>query len=303
MRPTLPAAAALALTALSAAADPARPVTYHTLEVEGVPVFYREDGPADAPVLLLLHGFPSSSHMFRDLIPELADSFHIIAPDYPGFGQSGAPVRADFETLAQTMTALTEELGLTSYTLYMQDYGGPVGMRMAVQHPDRINGLIFQNATIHVEGWSPDVVAQFAPFWAERTPETEAPLRQILTAETTRWQYEHGSTRTERLSPDAWLSDQAGLDRPSNDAIQLDYLWSYQDNVASYPAWQDYLAAERPRTLIVWGKNDPFFTMNAVTGLQNLLPNAETRLYEAGHFALETHTPEIAASIREVMAR
>lgn len=290
----------------SAGSPTSWPVSYRSLDINGVSIAYRESGPQDAPVMILLHGFPSSSHMFRDLIPELAASYHVIAPDYPGFGQSAAPQAQsygyDFTTLAETMNAFIEGLGLADYTLYMQDYGGPVGMRLAVSHPERIAGLVFQNATVHVEGWSSDVAAQFAPFWAERTPETESPIRGFLTPETTRWQYEQGSTRPDRLSPDAWVSDQAGLDRPGNDAIQLDYLWNYRDNVASYPAWQTYLASEQPKTLIVWGANDPFFTMDAVTGLQALLPDAQTRIFDAGHFALETHAPEIGAAIRDVFA-
>lgn len=299
----------LALTMLASAsfADSPQPwpVSYHSRDIGGVSIAYREAGPQNAPVMLLLHGFPSSSHMFRDLIPEIADSFHVIAPDYPGFGQSDAPqaYTYDFATLATTINAFVEDLGLTEYTLYMQDYGGPVGMRLAVSHPERITGLVFQNATVHVEGWAPDVVAQFAPFWAERTPQSEAPLRAFLTAETTRWQYEQGSTRSDRLSPDAWISDQAGLDRPGNDVVQLEYLWNYRDNVAAYPEWQAYLARAQPKTLIAWGANDPFFTMEAVTGLQTLLPEAETHIFDAGHFALETHATEIGTAIRDAFAR
>lgn len=304
-------AAALALpffACAAAAGDPASwPVSYRSADVGGLSIAYREAGPPDAPVMLLLHGFPASSHMFRDLIPEIAGSYHVIAPDYPGFGQSSAPAAEhydyDFATLAETMNAFTEALGLEDYTLYMQDYGGPVGMRLAVSHPDRIAGLVFQNATVHAEGWSSEVVAQLSPYWSERTPETEAPVRAFLAPETTRWQYEQGSTRRDRLSPDAWVVDQAGLDRPGNDAIQLEYLWNYRDNVAAYPAWQAYLASAEPRTLIVWGTNDPFFTMDAVTGLQKLLPNAETRLLDAGHFALETHAPEIGAAIRDTFTQ
>ncbi|MBB93131.1 MAG: alpha/beta hydrolase [Rhodobacteraceae bacterium] len=282
------------------------PVSYYSADINGVSVAYREAGPADAPAMLLLHGFPSSSHMFRDLIPRIAGSYRVIAPDYPGFGQSDAPAAEDysydFSTLAETMTAFVENLGLADYTLYMQDYGGPVGMRLALAHPERVSGLIFQNATVHVEGWASDVVEQFAPYWAERSPETEAPLRGFLSPETTRWQYEQGSTRRDRLSADAWISDQAGLDRPGNDAIQLDYLWNYRDNVASYPVWQAYLAREQPDTLIVWGANDPFFTTQAVTGLQELLPEARTLMFDAGHFALETHAPEIGAAILDAFS-
>lgn len=303
-----PLAALLGTLASGAIASPPDtwPVRYLHADVEGISVAYREAGPADAPVMLLLHGFPSSSHMFRDLIPEIAGRYRVIAPDYPGFGQSDAPAAEaygyDFATLAETMNGFVEGLGLADYTLYMQDYGGPVGMRLAMAHPERITGLVFQNATVHAEGWSADVVAQLAPFWAERNAETEAPIRALLSPETTRWQYEQGSTRPERLSPDAWVSDQAGLDRPGNAAIQLEYLWSYQENVASYPAWQAYLARAQPKTLIVWGANDPFFTMEAVSGLQALLPAARTQIFDAGHFALETHAPEIGAAILDTFS-
>ena len=282
-------------------------ITYHTVDVEKVSIFYREAGPKNAPTLLLLHGFPSSSHMFRDLIPTLAKTYHVIAPDYPGFGQSSAPDAAaynyDFATLAQTIDAFTQNIGLTHYTLYMQDFGGPVGLRLAVEHPERVDGLIFQNATIHAEGWNPDIVGQFAPFWANRTTETEQPLRTFFKAETTRWQYVQGSSRADRLNPDAWTHDQAGLDRSGNAEIQLEYLWNYQDNVVLYPSWQDYLAKAQPDTLVVWGKNDPFFTLDGVSALQALLPNADVTLFDAGHFALETHAAEISDKILKFMAR
>lgn len=300
----LAALTSLAVSGATALADTPTswPVSHHKIDLGAVSVAYREAGPKDAPTLLLLHGFPSSSHMFRDLIPEVAGRFHVIAPDYPGFGQSDAPSAESYDysfaTLAATMDRFTQDLGLEHYTLYMQDYGGPVGLRLATAHPERIEGLIFQNATVHAEGWAEEIVAQLAPFWAERTAETEVPIRQFLTPQTTRWQYEQGSTRLDRLSADAWISDQAGLDRPGNAEVQLDYLWNYRDNVTAYPAWQAYLAEAQPTTLIVWGQNDPFFTTRAVEGLQALLPEAETQMFEAGHFALETHAPEIGAAIR-----
>lgn len=281
--------------------------SYNTIEIGEVSIFYREAGPKDAPTILLLHGFPSSSHMFRDLIPTLAQTYHVVAPDYPGFGQSSAPDAEnydyDFATLAETIDALTQDLGLETYTLYMQDFGGPVGLRLAQKHPERVAGLIIQNATFHAEGWNPDIVAQFAPFWTERTAETEQPLRAFFKPETTKWQYLHGSNRSDQISPDAWVSDQAGLDRPGNAEIQLEYLWNYQDNVARYPSWHEYLTQAQPDTLIVWGRNDPFFTQVGVSAIQTILPEAEVNLYDAGHFALETHAPEIAEEILEFMAR
>lgn len=288
-------------------ASDAPSITYSAAEIGEVSIFYREAGPKTAPKILLLHGFPSSSHMFRDLIPMLARDYHVIAPDYPGFGQSSAPDAAtydyDFATLANTIDAFTQTLGLDSYTLYLQDFGGPVGFRLAQAHPERVDGLIIQNATIHAEGWNPDVVAQFAPFWAERTAETEKPLYAFFEAETTRWQYTQGSSRSDQVSPDAWVHDQAGLDRPGRAEIQLEYLWNYQDNVANYPVWHDFLAKAQPDTLVVWGQNDPFFTLDGVTAIQALLPEAEVNLYDAGHFALETHAAEISDEILDFLAR
>lgn len=311
------AACALPAAAQTAAAQTARPhapakrmmeaetssaVAHRRAMIDGIEIFYREAGPRDAPAILLLHGFPSSSHMFRDLIPLLAETAHVVAPDYPGFGFSAAPDAEgfdyDFATAARLVGGLTEALGLNRYALYMQDFGGPVGMRLALAHPERVSGIIVQNATFFVEGWNGDVVAQLAPYWRNPTAESEAPVRGFLSPATTRWQYEHGSTRTEALSPDAWRHDQAGLDRPGVDRAMLEYLFAYQDNVAQYPAWQAWLAERRPPALIVWGENDPFFTMAGVEALEALLPEARTRLYDAGHFALETHAPEIGAEVR-----
>ena len=302
---------ALSLLLLSSTAwadtDHAAHTTYKTVQVGEASVFYREAGPKTAPTILLLHGFPSSSHMYRDLIPTLAEKYHVIAPDYPGFGQSSAPSAQDYDydfaTLANTIEDLTTTLGLNSYTLYMQDFGGPVGLRLAQKHPERVDGLIIQNATFHVEGWNPDIVSQFAPFWENRTAETEAPLRNFLKAETTQWQYTQGASRIERINPDAWVSDQAGLDRPGHTDIQLEYLWNYQDNVANYANWHAYLAQSQPDTLVVWGQNDPFFKLEGVTALQALLPDADVTLFDAGHFALETHATEIGHEILNFMAR
>lgn len=292
----------LASAAPAAAAPVARVVT-KTVKARGLDIFYREAGPKDAPVLLLLHGFPSSSHMFRDLIPQLAGTYRVIAPDYPGFGNSAAPDLVDFpytfEAIADVVDAFTQAVGARSYVIYMQDYGGPVGFRLAVKHPERVRGLVIQNAVANVEGWNPDVVKQFAPFWQNRNAETEAPLRNFLKAETTKFQYTHGATRAERLNPDAWKHDQAGLDRPGNDVLQLQMLWNYQDNVAQYPKWQAYLKASQPPILVTWGKNDPFFAQAGVDYFKALVPKATVHLHDAGHFALETHVDEIAADILE----
>lgn len=271
-----------------------------TVAIDGLDIAYREAGPQDAPVVLLLHGFPSSSHMFRDLIPQLATRYRVIAPDYPGFGASSTPAvgafASSFAGLADLVDRFTVAVGATSYVLFMQDYGGPIGFRLAVRHPERVRGLVIQNAVASVDGWNPDVVAQIAPYWADRTPQTEVAVRALLTPETTRFQYTHGATRLERLSPDAWIHDQAGLDRPGNDAVQLELLYDYRDNVAHYPDWKTYLETHRPPMLITWGKNDPFFTEKGVDYFKGLLPEAEVRLYDAGHFALETHVDEIATA-------
>lgn len=279
----------------------AEPVAYHTVKVRGLDIFYREVGPKSAQTVLLLHGFPSSSHMFRDLMPALAANYHVIAPDYPGFGQSSAP-SADtfaytFANLAEVVDEFTAVAGLKNYVLYMQDYGGPIGLRLAVNHPERVRGLIVQNAVVNVEGWNPDVVASFSPAWQNRTPETEKPLRAALNAEATKFQYTYGVSRPDRINPDAWVYDQTLLDRPGNDKIQVELLYQCKDNVAQYPAWQQYLKAKQPPVLVVWGNNDPFFTAQGRDFFKILVPAAEVHSYDAGHFALETHWPEIASAI------
>lgn len=268
-----------------------------TVNINGVDVFYREAGPVNAPTVLLLHGFPSSSHMFRNLIPELAVRYHVIAPDYPGFGHTVAPENFSytFAKVTDLIEDFTQKIGAKRYSLFVQDYGGPIGIRLAIKHPERLQALVIQNAVASVDGWNPEAVKAFSPFWAKRNAETEKPVRSLLTAETTRFQYEHGSTRPQNLSPDAWTVDQAGLDRPGNDAIQINYLFDYQTNVAAYPAWGEFLKKQQPPTLIVWGKNDPYFTMKGVDYFQSILPNAKVHTYDAGHFALETFGEEIAA--------
>jgi len=285
---------------------PSSVVRYRTINIDGTEIFYREAGLRDAPIVLLLHGFPSSSHMFRNLIPALSDTYRVIAPDYPGFGYSAQPKPSEFDysfaNVAGIMEKFTDRIGAKRYALYMQDYGGPVGFRLALSKPERITALIIQNATIDVSGWNPDIVKQFKPFWKNRTAETEKPIRGFLQAQTTKWQYMQGSSIANRVSPDAWTHDQIGLDRKGNDAIQLQYLWNYQDNVAQYPKWQAYLKDKQPPVLITWGKNDPFFNLTGVEVIQKLVPKAEVNLYDAGHFALETHGNEIAIVIRKFLA-
>lgn len=282
-------------------------VIYNKIDIEDTGIFYRESGSVNAPVILLLHGFPSSSHMFRNLIPKLAQEYRVIAPDYPGYGYSDQPKLEDFEysfaSLGRIIGKFVEKLDLKKYFIYMQDFGGPVGFRLAVENPDQVAGIIVQNAVIHAEGWNPEVVSKFSPFWESRTVETEKPMREFLSAETTKWQYVHGEERTQNLSPDAWTHDQIALDRPGNDLVQLQYLWNYQENLAQYQKWQDYLRETQPPLLITWGKNDPFFTNAGVEALQNLVPNAEVHLYPAGHFALETHSPEIATEMSKFLGK
>ncbi|MFG1241452.1 alpha/beta fold hydrolase [Xanthobacter versatilis] len=292
----------------AAGSTPVATVAYRRAAVGGLDIFYRDAGPADAPVIVLLHGFPSSSHMFRNLIPALADRYRVIAPDYPGFGYSSAPAPEDFaysfDALADVVETLLADLGVRRYALYLQDFGGPVGMRIAARHPERVTGLIVQNAVANLEGFAASAVGTFGPYWADRNAETEKPLRGFLTAETTRFQYEHGaSARADRVSPDAWQHDQWLLDRPGNDRIQLELLYRYQDNVGAYPQWQAYLRAHQPNILVTWGDNDPFFTAAGRDLFKALVPATEVHAYDAGHFALETHGPEIAAAIRAFLAR
>lgn len=299
MQPRFPADASPAAAGVEA--------RFASVRVDGLEVFYREAGPKDAPTLLLLHGFPSSSHMFRELIPVLATAYRVIAPDYPGFGQSAQPTPAEFpytfEALADIVDKFADAVGAQRYFLYMQDYGGPIGFRLAARRPERILGLIIQNAVANVEGWNEDVVKQFAPFWRSRDAETEKPIRALLTPETTKYQYMHGATRADRVAPESWIVDQAGLDRSGNDAVQLELLFNYQDNVAQYPAWRRYLETRQPPTLIVWGRNDPFFVEKGVDYFKTCLPNAEVHLFDAGHFALETHGREIASRILDFAGR
>ncbi|MBJ6135759.1 alpha/beta hydrolase [Ochrobactrum sp. Q0168] len=281
-------------------------VHYRTTAVEGIEIFYREAGPEDAPVILLLHGFPTSSHMFRDLIPRLAQHYRIIAPDYPGYGLSSAPQTTDFaytfENLADVIDRFTEALGLDSYALYMQDFGGPVGLRLAVRHPERVRALIVQNANAYEEGLSPAIDAA-RPAWERRTAETEAALRALLTLETTRFQFLHGARDPSLVSPDAWLHAQAGLDRPGNEAIQLAYLHDYGSNPYQYPVWQEYLRQHQPPTLVAWGRNDPFFTEAGAQAYRRDVADCELHLLETGHFALEEEAPTIACLILDFLNR
>jgi pimeloyl-ACP methyl ester carboxylesterase len=273
--------------------------TYHKIEVDGVNLFYREAGQSNLPALILLHGFPTSSHMFRELIPHLEDYFHVIAPDYPGFGYSDAPApdkfSYTFDHLAELMEKLIAKLGINTYALFLQDYGGPVGFRIAAHHPERVTGLIIQNANAYMAGIS-DAMAPIAKYWSDRAG-MESAIRGFLTKDTTTFQYTHGAGKPERISPDAYHHAQALLDRPGNDLIQLELLFNYQANPPLYPAWQEYFRQHQPRTLIVWGKHDPFFTVPGAEAFLSDLPKAQLHLLEAGHFALEELHQEIAELI------
>jgi len=281
--------------------------TFHHANIDGHKIFYREAGANSAPVIVLLHGFPSSSHMFRDLIPKLADRFHVIAPDYLGFGYSDQPGAKEFHYTFDNLSAQIEKLlfthlGLKKFTLYVQDYGAPIGFRIASRRPEAIEGIVVQNGNAYLEGVSP-ALEPMTVFWKNRNPETEAPLRGFLAAETTQFQYEHGASDPSKISPDSYTFDQLFLDRSGNDAIQLDLFFDYRNNVALYPEWQAYFREHQPPTLIVWGQNDPFFTVAGAKAFLRDIPRAELHLLKAGHFALEEHSGVIANYIKEFLGK
>jgi pimeloyl-ACP methyl ester carboxylesterase len=273
--------------------------TYNVVTSRGVNVFYREAGPKDAQAIVLLHGFPSSSHMFRDLITNLSDRFHLIAPDYPGFGNSDMPSPTayayTFDNLAATIQEFLKTLGLTRYSLYMQDYGAPVGFRLATRNPEQIDSLIIQNANAYTEGLS-EALSPLGEYWKDRKGKEEA-VRGFLKRDSTIFQYTHGARNPARISPDAYNSDQAFLDRPGNDAIQLELLFDYQHNVTLYPDWHAYLRTNQPPALIVWGKNDPFFTVAGAEAYRKDLKHPEIHFLEGGHFVLEEAHEEVARYI------
>jgi pimeloyl-ACP methyl ester carboxylesterase len=281
-------------------------VMYRTADVDGLPVFYREAGPADGPVLLLLHGFPSAGHQFRELIPLLAGRFRLLAPDLPGFGNSGMPPRADFdytfEHLADVIDRWTQRLGLERFALYVFDYGAPVGFRIATRHPERVSAIISQNGNAYEEGLS-DAWAPIQAYWKDQSPANRDAIRVMLEPQTTVWQYTHGVADTTRVSPDGYGLDNYYLSRPGADEIQLDLFLDYASNVALYPAFQEYFRASRPPLLAVWGKNDPFFLPAGAEAFTRDLPGAEVRFLDTGHFALETHVGEIAGAIGGFLAR
>ena len=276
-------------------------IAYRTVEVDGVNVFYREAGKRGQPKLLLLHGFPTSSHMFRDLIPQLADRFHILAPDLPGFGQSDDPKVNSFDSIADTIERFTEIVGFDHFIVYVFDYGAPTGFRLAIRHPERIAGVISQNGNAYVEGlsdgWNP-----IRAYWEDASPANRDALRTMLTLEATRWQYTHGVTDASAVSPDGYTLDAHYLSRPNADDVQLDLFGDYKSNVALYPAFQDYFRTHKPRFLAVWGRNDPFFLPAGAEAFLRDMPEARVRFLDTGHFALETHATEVAEEIRTVFA-
>ncbi|MGJ4932163.1 alpha/beta fold hydrolase [Bradyrhizobium sp. HKCCYLS2038] len=279
---------------------------HRTATVNGRQVFYREAGDPAAPTILLLHGLPTSSQMFRDLIPALADRFHLVAPDYIGFGHSDAPDRRafsyTFDNLAAHVEGLVDVLGLTSYILYLQDYGGPVGFRLFTRRPERVKGFILQNTNAYMEGVGEAPKKVLLPLWEKRTAETEAPARELLSLEGTKFQWLVGAKDPEAVNPDNWVLDQALLDRPGTQDYQLDLLENYKTNVALYPQWQAAFRAHSPKTLIVWGQHDPFFIPPGARAYLNDLSDVKLVWLDAGHFVLDENTPKVAAEIKAVFA-
>jgi pimeloyl-ACP methyl ester carboxylesterase len=281
-------------------------VHYHTVRLNDLDIFYRDAGPADAPVIVLLHGFPTSSNMFRQLIARLSPSFRLIAPDYPGYGQSSMPDRQDFAYTFENMTNLVdrllEKLNINKYSMYVMDYGAPIGYRLALRHPERVDSLIIQNGNAYDEGllafWDP-----IKRYWQDPLPENRAALSFLVKPETTKWQYQNGVSDPTLLDPTTWIVDQVGLDRAGNGDIQLDLMYDYRTNVPLYPAFQAFFRQYQPPTLIVWGKNDFIFPAEGAPPYQRDLPTAEIHMLNTGHFALETHNGEIADRIERFLAR
>jgi pimeloyl-ACP methyl ester carboxylesterase len=301
------AASSAATARAGAAGDPQTQQVHHrTVAIDGVDVFYREAGRADAPAVLLLHGFPTSSHMFRNLIPALADRYRVVAPDLPGFGNSATPRRDrfayTFESYAEIVRKLTEKLGLERYALYVMDYGAPVGYRLATAHPERVSAIVVQNGNAYEEGiqrfWGP-----LQAYWKSGSRKDREALRSLTSIESTRFQYTHGVPDATLVSPDTWTMDQAFLDRPGNQEIQLDLFYDYRTNLALYPVWQAYFREHQPPMLVVWGKNDQIFVVAGAEAYRRDNPRAEVHLLDAGHFALETHGAEIARLMRDFLER
>lgn len=294
------------MPAINAQTRTSYPVRYDTVRVRELDIFYRAAGPESAPTILLLHGFPTSSNMFRNLIPRLAGAFRVIAPDFPGYGQSSMPDRKSFsytfENIASVIGDFVEAIGLQKYSLYVMDYGAPVGYRLALMHPNRVQGLVVQNGNAYDEGlrefWDP-----IKRYWSDPSAENRAALESLVDPKTTRWQYENGVPDRLLLDPTAWLVDQVGLDRPGNLDIQMDLMLSYASNVPLYPEFQAFFRRYQPPTLIVWGKNDYIFPPEGAAPYSRDLKDVETHLLDTGHFALETHVDEIADRIHDFLLK
>jgi pimeloyl-ACP methyl ester carboxylesterase len=279
-------------------------VHYRFAKVQEHSVFYREAGPKDAPAILLLHGFPTSSHMFRNLVPELAERHRVIAPDLPGFGftASPSPFEHTFDHLAAVMDGFTDMIGMNRYAVYVFDYGAPVGFRLALEHPDRVTALITQNGNAYEEGIG-QVFDPMREYWREPSAKNRSALRELLEPESIQWQYTHGVTDASLIAPESYALDSALLARPGSDEIQLDFFLDYRTNIALYPRFQEYFRTRHPPLLAVWGRNDPIFLSAGAEAFKRDIPNAEVLLYETGHFALETHAADIGAAIREFLDR
>ena len=292
-------------TVLSTFAVPVTSV--HKVEADGVEVFYRASGELNAPVVLLLHGFPSSSFMFRELIPRLAGQFRVIAPDLPSFGFTAVPESRkyiySFDALAHTLEAFTDALGLNRYAIYVFDYGAPTGFRLAMSHPERITAIVSQNGNAYEEGLG-DAWGPIRKYWSEPSQDNRDVIRQnILNFEGTRWQYTHGVENPESVAPESYTLDAALLERSGNKEIQLDLFLDYASNVKLYPKFQDYLRESKPPLLAIWGKNDPFFIPAGAAAFRKDLPNAQVQILDTGHFAIETHVMEIAAAMKEFLEK
>jgi Predicted hydrolases or acyltransferases (alpha/beta hydrolase superfamily) len=276
-------------------------------KIDNLEIFYREAGDKDSPTIILMHGFPTDSHMFRNLIPTLAQKFHVIAPDYPGFGRSSIPSLKEFEysfdNLANIIDRFTEELKLDKFSLYVMDYGAPIGYRIAAKHPERIQALVVQNGNAYEEGLDNDFWKPFRPFWKDKTESNGAPLKPLFELDATKWQYFTGARNPEAISPDGWFHDQAGLDRPGNKEIQLELFYSYGSNPSHYPEWQEYFRTHQPPMLIVWGKNDQIFPAAGAEPYKRDLKNLEFHLLDTGHFALEEDGAVIGSLMLEFLSK
>jgi pimeloyl-ACP methyl ester carboxylesterase len=282
-------------------------VHHRTAKIGEYEVFYREAGPADAPVVLLLHGFPTSSHMFRELIPSLADAYHVIAPDYLGFGLSDAPLAEEFgytfDALADVTEGLLDRLGIARFAVYVQDYGAPIGWRLALRRPDAVSAIITQNGNGYLDGLVEKFWAPLRAYWANPGPETERPVRGALTLDAIRWQYLHGVADPSLVSPDTWMHDHAMVSRPGNDRIQLALFRDYVSNLELYPRLHEYLRSSQVPLLAVWGANDGIFGAAGATAFARDLPDAEVHMIDGGHFLLESHLDTVVAHLRGFLGR